>query len=53
MKQKASVMWTGGIGDGRGALTKDRDVRSDSRYSFAIRFENSAADGRISCWHLT
>lgn len=40
MKRKASARWTGGLKDGRGALTSDSKVLSDTQYSFSTRFEN-------------
>ncbi|MBP1762910.1 MAG: peroxiredoxin, OsmC subfamily, partial [Firmicutes bacterium] len=40
MKRKASAVWKGGIGDGRGSLTTASGVLSDTQYSFADRFEN-------------
>ncbi|MEE9911763.1 MAG: OsmC family protein [Deltaproteobacteria bacterium] len=42
MKRKAFAVWTGGIRDGRGVLTTDSGVLSDTQYSFATRFENGA-----------
>ena len=40
MKRKASAVWKGGIMDGRGSLTTDSGVLSNTQYSFATRFEN-------------
>ncbi len=40
MKRKASAVWKGGIMDGRGLLTTDSGVLSNTQYSFATRFEN-------------
>jgi len=42
MKRKASAVWKGGIKDGRGSLTTNSGVLSDTPYSFADRFENGA-----------
>jgi lipoyl-dependent peroxiredoxin len=42
MKRKASAVWKGGIIDGRGSLTTDSGVLSNTQYSFATRFENGA-----------
>lgn len=42
MKRKASAVWTGGIKDGKGKLTSDSGVLSDTAYSFSTRFENAA-----------
>ncbi|HZQ63177.1 MAG TPA: OsmC family protein [Casimicrobiaceae bacterium] len=40
MKRKASARWTGGLKDGRGTITTDSKVLSDTQYSFSTRFEN-------------
>lgn len=40
MKRKASAVWTNGIKDGKGALTTDSGVLSDTQYSFSTRFED-------------
>jgi osmotically inducible protein OsmC len=42
MKRKASAVWKGGIIDGRGSITTDSGVLSNTQYSFATRFENGA-----------
>jgi peroxiredoxin, OsmC subfamily len=42
MKRKASAVWKGGIVDGRGSITTDSGVLSNTQYSFATRFENGA-----------
>lgn len=42
MKRKASAVWTGGIKDGKGRLTSDSGVLSETGYSFSTRFENEA-----------
>ena len=40
MKRKASARWSGGLKDGRGTITTDSKVLSDTQYSFSTRFEN-------------
>jgi osmotically inducible protein OsmC len=42
MKRKASAEWRGGIVDGRGSITTDSGVLSNTQYSFVSRFENGA-----------
>jgi lipoyl-dependent peroxiredoxin len=42
MKRKASAEWRGGIADGRGSITTDSGVLSNTQYSFVSRFENGA-----------
>jgi lipoyl-dependent peroxiredoxin len=42
MKRKASAEWRGGIVDGRGLITTDSGVLSNTQYSFVSRFENGA-----------
>jgi osmotically inducible protein OsmC len=39
MKRKASAVWKGGIKDGRGTISTDSRVLSDTQYSFSTRFE--------------
>ena len=39
MKRKASAVWKGGIKDGRGTISTDSKVLSDTQYSFSTRFE--------------
>lgn len=39
MKRKASAVWQGGLRDGKGALTTDSGVLSNTQYSFSTRFE--------------
>jgi osmotically inducible protein OsmC len=39
MKRKASAVWTGGLKDGKGTISTDSDVLSNSQYSFGTRFE--------------
>jgi len=40
MKRKASAVWTGGLKDGRGALSTDSGALKETQYSFGARFEN-------------
>lgn len=40
MKRKASATWRGGLKDGRGAISSDSGVLSETQYSFSTRFEN-------------
>jgi osmotically inducible protein OsmC len=40
MKRQAKAVWTGGLKDGRGALSTDSRVLSETQYSFSTRFEN-------------
>lgn len=37
MKRKASAEWKGGLKDGKGTLTTDSSVLSDTQYSFSTR----------------
>lgn len=39
MKRKASAVWKGGIKDGRGTISTDSGVLSETQYSFSTRFE--------------
>ena len=39
MKRKASAVWKGGLKDGRGTISTDSGVLSDTQYSFSTRFE--------------
>ena len=39
MKRKASAIWKGGLKDGRGTISTDSGVLSDTQYSFSTRFE--------------
>ena len=39
MKRKASAVWNGGLKDGRGTISTDSGVLSDTQYSFSTRFE--------------
>lgn len=40
MKRKGRATWTGGIRDGKGTVSTDSGVLSDSRFSFGTRFED-------------
>lgn len=40
MKRSASAIWTGGLKDGRGSISTDSGVLSDTQYSFSTRFED-------------
>ncbi|HEX8144597.1 MAG TPA: OsmC family protein [Pyrinomonadaceae bacterium] len=39
MKRKASAIWKGGLKDGRGTISTDSGILSDTQYSFSTRFE--------------
>lgn len=39
MKRKASAVWKGGLRDGKGTISTDSGVLSDTQYSFSTRFE--------------
>jgi osmotically inducible protein OsmC len=38
MKRKASAIWRGNLKDGKGTISSDSGVLSDTQYSFATRF---------------
>lgn len=40
MKRRGSAQWQGGIRDGRGTVSTESGVLSDTQYSFATRFED-------------
>lgn len=40
MKRKASAVWKGGLKDGKGTISTDSGVLSQTQYSFSTRFEN-------------
>ena len=40
MKRKASAVWRGGLKDGKGAISTDSGVLSETQYSFSTRFED-------------
>ena len=42
MKRKASALWKGNLKEGKGTISTDSGVLSDTQYSFATRF----ADGK-------
>lgn len=39
MKRKASAVWKGGLKDGKGIISTDSKILSDTQYSFSTRFE--------------
>jgi len=41
MRRKAFAAWQGGLKDGKGTLTTESKVLSNTPYSFATRFESS------------
>jgi osmotically inducible protein OsmC len=41
MKRKASAVWKGGLKDGKGTISTDSGVLSQTPYSFSTRFENA------------
>jgi lipoyl-dependent peroxiredoxin len=42
MKRTASAAWTGGLKDGKGSISTQSGVLSDTQYGFSTRFENGA-----------
>lgn len=40
MKRKASAVWQGGLKDGKGTISTDSGVLSNTQYSFSTRFES-------------
>ena len=40
MKRKASAVWTGGLKEGRGTISTESGVLSETQYSFSTRFES-------------
>ena len=40
MKRKASAQWSGGLKDGKGTISSESGVLSNTQYSFSTRFEN-------------
>jgi len=42
MKRSASAMWNGDLKGGKGTISTDSGVLSNTQYSFATRFENGA-----------
>ena len=41
MQRKASAVWQGGLKDGKGTLSADSGVFTQTPYSFGTRFENT------------
>jgi len=39
MKRKASAVWQGGLKDGKGTISTESGVLSNTAYSFSKRFE--------------
>ena len=39
MKRSASAVWSGGLKEGRGSISTESGVLSDTQYSFSTRFE--------------
>jgi osmotically inducible protein OsmC len=42
MNRKATAVWRGGLKDGKGAISTESGVLSQTQYSFGTRFENGA-----------
>ncbi len=42
MKRSASAEWKGGLNDGKGTISTDSGVLSNTQYSFSTRFEDGA-----------
>src|SRR5246127_3696966 len=40
MQRKGSAVWQGGLKDGKGTITSQSGVLSQTQYSFSTRFEN-------------
>jgi osmotically inducible protein OsmC len=40
MKRKGSAVWQGGLKDGKGVVSTDSGVLSNTQYSFSTRFED-------------
>jgi lipoyl-dependent peroxiredoxin len=40
MKRKGSAVWKGGLKDGKGVVSTDSGVLSNTQYSFSTRFED-------------
>ena len=40
MKRKAAAIWTGSLKDGRGTISTESGVLSETQYSFSTRFED-------------
>src|SRR5678816_2105660 len=41
MKRKGSAVWRGGLKDGKGVVSSDSGVLSNTPYSFSTRFEDA------------
>jgi osmotically inducible protein OsmC len=39
VKRRASAVWNGGLNDGRGVISTESGVLSETQYSFSARFE--------------
>ncbi len=39
MKRKASAVWKGGLKDGKGTISSDSGILSDTQYAFSTRFD--------------
>jgi osmotically inducible protein OsmC len=42
MKRKASAVWKGGLKDGKGTISTESGVLSDTQYGFRSRFESGS-----------
>src|SRR5262245_12841513 len=54
MKRTASAVWTGSLKEGRGTISTDSGVLTDTQYSFATRFEDGKGtnpEERIAAAH--
>ena len=40
MRRKSSAVWTGGLKDGKGTISTESGVLSETQYSFSTRFED-------------
>jgi osmotically inducible protein OsmC len=40
MNRKASAVWQGGLKEGKGTISTESGVLSQTQYSFGTRFEN-------------
>jgi osmotically inducible protein OsmC len=50
MKRKASAVWKGSLRDGKGTISTESGVLSDTQYSFTSRFAVAAA--HASCFSM-
>ena len=46
MKRKASAVWEGGLKDGKGTISADSGVLTNTPYSFSKRFEDEKGTTR-------